>query len=169
MFLALSCHLTCANNLPCHRCAATLASCLPDRVLPPVLKKVVPLLDGSCPAVARMGAVEMVAQLVTMLQTQLVPYTVLLVVPLLRCMSDSAVHVRTRAATCFGALIALLPLAHGCPLPDTLDAEQRATCERDGEFLSQLLDNKKVEGYKLPVQLKVGHFSCCQCLPSQHA
>jgi TATA-binding protein-associated factor len=70
-------------------------------------------------------------------------------------MSDPLVYVRKKAAHCFGKLIALLPLAQGCPLPEGLDEQQRIVCERDREFLSQLLDSKKVEDYELPVQLSV--------------
>jgi TATA-binding protein-associated factor len=95
------------------------------------------------------------ATLVLQLQRQLVPYTVMLVVPLLRRMSDAVAAVRRKAALCFGSLTALLPLAHGLPLPDGLDDAQRAAAQRDGEFLSQLLDNRRVEDYSLPMQLKV--------------
>jgi TATA-binding protein-associated factor len=95
------------------------------------------------------------ATLVLQLQRQLVPYTVMLVVPLLRRMSDAVPAVRRKAALCFGSLTALLPLAHGLPLPEGLDDGQRADAQRDGEFLSQLLDNRRVEDYSLPMQLKV--------------
>lgn len=99
------------------------------------------------------------AALMQQLQRQLVPYTVLLVVPLLRRMSDPAAAVRKRAALCFGGLTALLPLAQGMPLPSGLDEAQRKAAEQDAEFLNQLLDNKRVEDYSLPVKLKV-----CGCL-----
>jgi TATA-binding protein-associated factor len=108
----------------------------------------------------RLGAVELMATLVLQLQRQLVPYTVMLVVPLLRRMSDAVPAVRRKAALCFGSLTALLPLAHGLPLPEGLDDGQRADAQRDGEFLSQLLDNRRVEDYSLPMQLKVRHFAC---------
>lgn len=44
----------------------------------------------------------------------LVPYVLLLVVPLLRCMSDASGGVRAAASVCFGELVALLPLAQVC-------------------------------------------------------
>jgi TATA-binding protein-associated factor len=71
-------------------------------------------------------------------------------------MSDPVAAVRRGAALCFGALTALLPLAQGLPLPAGLDGEQRAAAEADGAFLAQLLDNKRVEDYAVPVTLKVG-------------
>lgn len=95
------------------------------------------------------------AALMQQLQRALVPYTVLLIVPLLRRMSDPAAAVRRRAALCFGGLTALLPLAQGMPLPSGLDEAQRRAAEQDVEFLGQLLDNKRVEDYSLPVELKV--------------
>lgn len=104
----------------------------------------------------RLGAVELMATLVLQLQRQLVSYAVMLVVPLLRRMSDAVPAVRRKAALCFGSLTALLPLAQGLPLPEGLDEQQRAAAQQDGEFLSQLLDNRRVEDYALPVQLKVG-------------
>jgi TATA-binding protein-associated factor len=124
-------------------------------VLPALLKQATPLLDGTNPLHCRLGAVEAMATLMQTLQRQLVPYTVLLVVPLLRRMSDPAAAVRRRAALCFGGLTALLPLAQGLPLPQGLDDVQQQAAQQDAEFLSQLLDNKRVEDYTLPVKLKV--------------
>jgi hypothetical protein len=57
-------HANAGVRLAAARCAAALALALPDRVLPALLKLLLPLLDGSCPAAARGGGVEMVAQLV---------------------------------------------------------------------------------------------------------
>jgi hypothetical protein len=124
-------------------------------VLPALLKQTTPLLGGTNPLHCRLGAVEAMAALMQTLQRQLVPYTVLLVVPLLRRMSDPAAAVRRRAALCFGGLTALLPLAQGLPLPQGLDDVQQKAAQQDAEFLSQLLDNKRVEDYTLPVKLKV--------------
>lgn len=50
------------------RCAAALALALPEQVLPPLLKLLLPLLEGGCPASWRRGAVEAVEQLVSTLQ-----------------------------------------------------------------------------------------------------
>lgn len=132
-----------------------MAAAHAESVLPCLLKHAAPLLDGTNPLPCRLGAVEVMAALMQQMQRQLVPYTVLLVVPLLRRMSDPVAAVRRRAALCFGGLTALLPLAQGLPLPAGLDAEQRRAAELDSEFLSQLLDNKRVEDYRLPVVLNV--------------
>ena len=93
-------------------------------------------------------------QLVSRLGFQLVRYAVLLVVPLLGRMSDTCEGVRRHATTCFGSLVALLPLAQGMPgMPPGLDSEQLAGVTRDSAFLMQLLDNKQAEDFKLPEQV----------------
>jgi hypothetical protein len=100
------------------RCAAALAAAAPAAALPPLLRLLLPQLDGSRPAAARLGVVETVGAVASALGTALVPYVVLLVVPLLRRMSDPHAGVRRGAALCFGRLVALLPLAQvGAPAP----------------------------------------------------
>jgi TATA-binding protein-associated factor len=102
-----------------------------------------------------LGATEAAAQLERHLGPSLVPYVVLLLVPLLRRMSDPVGEVRQRVAACFGALTSLLPLAQGRPLPPGLSPEQTAQALQDQAFLEQLLDNKKLEPCHLPMQLDV--------------
>ncbi|MEW5306068.1 MAG: hypothetical protein WDW36_008565 [Sanguina aurantia] len=123
-------------------------------LMPEVLRLLVPSL-GSADALERLGAVELVAQLTEVLGSQLVGCVVLLVVPLLQRMSDSHPGVKQVAASCFGSLVALLPLAQGQPSLPGLDTEQLAKVSQDSVFLLQLLDNKKAEDYVLPLQLKV--------------
>jgi TATA-binding protein-associated factor len=93
------------------RCAAALAAAAPAAALPPLLRLLLPGLDGTRPAAARLGVVQTVGAVAARLQTALVPFVVLLVVPLLRRMSDPHPGVRRGAALCFGRLVALLPLA----------------------------------------------------------
>ena len=93
------------------------------------------------------------SQLVSRLGFKLVRYAVLLVVPLLRRMSDACEGVRRHATTCFGALVALLPLAQGMASPPGLDSEQLEGVARDSVFLMQLLDSKQAEDFALPEQV----------------
>jgi TATA-binding protein-associated factor len=74
----------------------------------------------------------------------LLPYAVLLLVPLMGAMSDPLKCIRVAAAQSFAALVPLLPLARNAPKPPGLDAELAARSEQDGHFLEQLLDNSKV-------------------------
>jgi hypothetical protein len=48
----------------------------------------------------------------------------------------------------------------GLPMPNGLDPQQRAAAEADWQFLLQLLDNRRVGDYEVPVPLKVSHGGC---------
>ena len=74
-------------------------------------RHLLPLLDGTAPSEARQGAVHMVGALVQQLGTSLVPYLLLLVVPLMGRMSDPDLAVRQPATATFAPVVALLPLA----------------------------------------------------------
>lgn len=78
--------------------------------MPELLKQLVPMLT-SPEDIVRLGGVEVVSGLCTELGAGLVPYAVLLLVPLLRRMSDPCDEVRAAASGCFGQLMTLLPLA----------------------------------------------------------
>lgn len=71
----------------------------------------VPLLSGSAPQHARQGAVHMVDALVKALGSGVVPYLLLLVVPVMGRMSDPIAEVRQLATATFAPVVALLPLA----------------------------------------------------------
>lgn len=73
--------------------------------------RLVPLLSGSAPPHARQGAVQMVDALVKGLGTAIVPYLLLLVVPVMGRMSDPLPEVRQLATATFAPIVALLPLA----------------------------------------------------------
>ncbi|ONK68755.1 uncharacterized protein A4U43_C05F15610 [Asparagus officinalis] len=93
-------------------------------------------------------------ELVQGLSSELVPYARLLVVPLLKCMSDCDLAVRQSVTHSFAALVPLLPLARGLPPPIGLNDSLSRNTE-DAQFLEQLLDNSSIADYKLPVDLKV--------------
>ena len=99
-----------------------------------------------------MGGLLVLSHLIRALGLALLPYCLLVVVPLMARMSDPLLPARTSSARSFAAAVALMPLAQGVPLPPGLDAEQQGTLEREGRFLQQLLDNSAVEDYALPVR-----------------
>ncbi|MEW5318821.1 MAG: hypothetical protein WDW38_010008 [Sanguina aurantia] len=154
LLLACSRHPSPAVRSAVRGCLCGLLGRWLGALMPEVLRLLVPSL-GSTDALERLGAVELVAQLTEVLGSQLVGCVVLLVVPLLQRMSDSHPGVKQVAASCFGKLVALLPLAQGQPSLPGLDTEQLAKVSQDSVFLLQLLDNKKAEDYVLPLQLKV--------------
>lgn len=96
----------------------------------------------------------LVTLLVQGLGVELVPYAPLLVVPLLKCMSDCDLAVRQSVTRSFAALVPLLPLARGLPPPTDLSDNLSRNAE-DAQFLEQLLDNSSIEDYKVPIDLKV--------------
>uniref|UniRef100_T1DQA4 Putative helicase 89b n=1 Tax=Anopheles aquasalis TaxID=42839 RepID=T1DQA4_ANOAQ len=92
------------------RCLATLASVDAGTVMTLVINEVVPLLSCIENVIKRQGAAEAIACIVNRLQFEIVPYVVLLVVPLLGRMSDPDQSVRLVSTHCFATLIQLMPL-----------------------------------------------------------
>lgn len=116
-----------------------------------VIKELVPALgDVRCER-TRCGAAEALARVVDALQLQVVPYIVLLVVPLLGRMSDHCEVVRVMSTRCFASLIQLMPLDGAIPEPPGLSPEMRARRLQDKHFLEKLFNPKSIEDYKIPV------------------
>ncbi|KAJ3671154.1 hypothetical protein LUZ60_008580 [Juncus effusus] len=148
-------HSHVAVRLAASRCVQSMARSITESVMTAVIETVIPMLSDETSVQARQGAGILVSLLVQGLGVELVPYSPLLVVPLLRCMSDSDKSVRQSVTHSFAALVPLLPLAKGVELPDGL-GEKLAGNADDARFLEQLLDNSHIEDYKLSVELKVG-------------
>jgi len=132
---------------------ATIANAYPDRVISPLLEYIVPRLeDGEAAAetATRAGSVGLASELTTRLGSALAPYCVLLLVPLMGRMSDPDLNIRGAATKAFASLVPLLPLARGTTPPEELTQKQKERSTKDGEFLEALLDNSKIEDFKLP-------------------
>ncbi|KAJ0979707.1 hypothetical protein J5N97_015181 [Dioscorea zingiberensis] len=152
--LGYVCHSHVAVRLAASRCILSMAKSMTTSVMGAVIEKAIPLLRDSSSVHARQGAGMLVSLLVQGLGVELVPYAPLLVVPLLRCMSDVDHAVRQSVTHSFAALVPLLPLAKGHPPPSGL-SESLSRNEEDAKFLEQLLDNSHIDDYKLPINLKV--------------
>ncbi|XP_017290585.1 TATA-binding protein-associated factor 172 isoform X3 [Kryptolebias marmoratus] len=100
------------------------------------------------------GAIEALACVMEQLDVDIVPYIVLLVVPVLGRMSDPSDSIRFMATQCFATLIRLLPLEAGIPDPPAMSADLIEQKVRERHFLEQLLDGRKLENYKIPVPIK---------------
>ncbi|XP_029441849.1 LOW QUALITY PROTEIN: TATA-binding protein-associated factor 172-like, partial [Rhinatrema bivittatum] len=94
------------------------------------------------------------AAVIEQLDVDIVPYIVLLVVPVLGRMSDPSDSIRFMATQCFATLIRLLPLEAGIPDPPAMSADLIRQKARERHFLEQLLDGRKLESYKIPVPIK---------------
>ncbi|KAL5706990.1 btaf1 RNA polymerase II [Ranunculus cassubicifolius] len=147
------CHSHVAVRLAASRCITSMAKSMTVSVMAAVIEKALPMLGDASSVHARQGASMLLRLLVKGLGVELVPYSPLLVVPLLRCMSDSDTAVRQSVTHSFAALVPLLPLARGLPPPSGLEGVTQNT--EDTQFLEQLLDNSHIDDYKLSTELKV--------------
>ncbi|XP_068152549.1 TATA-binding protein-associated factor 172 [Drosophila tropicalis] len=137
------------------RCIAVLAEIDPCETMQFVVQHLVPLLSKIEKLIERQGAVEAIERVVSRLQIQVVPYIVVLVVPLLGTMSDPAESVRLMATQCFANLIQLMPLDGGAKSEQLKSEPLQARKSRDKEFLDYLFNPKTIPDYKVPVPLSV--------------
>ncbi|XP_077293659.1 histone acetyltransferase 1 isoform X2 [Arctopsyche grandis] len=135
------------------RCIATLANIDAPKVMQKVVDKVIPLLSVLECNKKRQGASEVLACIIDKLQINVVPYIVLLVVPLLGRMSDHDESVRLMSTHCFATLIQLMPLDGAIKEPTSLSDELQAQRTRDRQFLQQLFNPKSIEDYKIPIPI----------------
>lgn len=149
------------------RCIAILATLRTEEVMQHVVRRVIPLLEPSsgkesssrdkiqiiAPAevdAKRQGAAEALACLVESLGVGVVPYAVLLVVPLLGRMSDQNQAVRLTCSATFATLVQLMPLDPGAIGDPPLLGEEKA---QERHFLEQLLNPRSIPDTKLPVSV----------------
>ncbi|KAK7263812.1 hypothetical protein RJT34_31409 [Clitoria ternatea] len=147
-------HSHVAVRLAASRCITSMAQSMTVKVMGAVVENAIPMLEDASSVYARQGAGMLISFLVQGLGVELVPYAPLLVVPLLKCMSDCDQSVRKSVTHSFAALVPLLPLARGLPQPLGLGEGVRRNAE-DLQFLEQLLDNSHIEDYNLSTELKV--------------
>lgn len=147
-------HSHVAVRLAASRCITSMAKSMTINVMVAVIENVIPMLGDMTSIYTRQGAGMLVSLLVQGLGVELVPYAPLLVVPLLRCMSDCDHLVRQSVTHSFAALVPLLPLARGLSLPTEL-SKGLSRSKEDAQFLEQLVDNSHIEDYKLSTELKV--------------
>ncbi|XP_030571799.1 TATA-binding protein-associated factor 172 [Drosophila novamexicana] len=140
------------------RCFAALAEIDACRTMQFVVAELLGLLLKIERPIERQGAVEAIERVVNRLQIRVVPFIVLLVVPLLGAMSDPDESVRLLATHSFATLIQLMPLdgavnAKTAPQLKGEPLEERKT--RDREFLDYLFAPKTIPDYNVPVALSV--------------
>ena len=147
-------HSHVAVRLASSRCITSMAKSMTIPVMGAVIENAIPMLGDVTSVNARQGAGMLISLIVQGLGVELVPYAPLLVVPLLRCMSDCDQSVRQSVTHSFAALVPLLPLARGLPPPVGLSEDLSRSAE-DAKFLEQLLDNSHIDDYELCTELKV--------------
>lgn len=120
----------------------------PALFLPPVISYASTATSDMGNDSARKGASSLLHRLLLTTPDPVVPYSPLLLAPLISRMSDPDPAVRRTAAAAFGRLVTLLPLAAGRGLPESLPADLKDKMDRDYRILDQLLDSKHAEDYE---------------------
>ncbi|XP_046389697.1 TATA-binding protein-associated factor 172 [Ischnura elegans] len=154
------------------RCIGVFACLAPGTVVSALVNRVLPSLGAMHCDSHREGAVEAVACLVEALQFNVVPYVVLLIVPLMGRMSDPNQQVRMTATHVFATLVQLMPL-DGVPddkpksskesVKDcskeqddisSFPADLLAHRDKERSFLQRLFNPSVIENYNVPVPIQ---------------
>lgn len=138
------------------RCLAAIALLDQIKVMELIVEKILPLLDAVDCEAKRQGAVEAISCVVEALQFKVVPYVVLLVVPLMGRMSDQNTHVRLAATHSFAQLVQLVPLDGAVPEPPNLanSSSLKSQREKDRAFLAQLLHPTSIPDFVIPIKIQ---------------
>ncbi|QLG70635.1 hypothetical protein HG535_0A05760 [Zygotorulaspora mrakii] len=136
------------------RLIADFAKTSPLEVMSFVIREVIPLMNSAGSVIHRQGASELIYHLSNSMGTDILPYVIFLLVPLLGRMSDSNNDVRNLATTTFASIIKLVPLEAGIADPEGLPDDLMVGRERERDFIQQMMDPSKAKPFKLPVAIK---------------
>ena len=135
------------------KCFATICSTMGTKAMITLVEEILPFC-GSIDPQPRQGATELIYHLIHVMEDRILPYVIFLIVPVLGRMSDSDNDVRLIATTTFATLVKLVPLEAGIPDPPGFPAKLLEGRDRERKFISQMLDVRKVEPFKVPVAIK---------------
>ena len=150
---ALKCKLAVLRYMAA-KCIATVCSMIRIEGFEALVKQVLPSINNALEVHHRQGAIECVYHLINVMGDSILPYVIFLIVPVLGRMSDSDNSVRLIATTAFATLVKLVPLEAGVPDPPGMSQDLLEGRERERNFMSQMLDPKKIEHFKIPVAIK---------------
>jgi TATA-binding protein-associated factor len=136
------------------KCLATICSVITVEGMTALVEKVLPSISNPIDTQYRQGVIEAIYHLIAVMGDSILPYVIFLIVPVLGRMSDSDHEIRLLATTSFATLVKLVPLEAGIPDPPGLSKELLQGRDRERTFISQLLDPKKIEPFKIPVAIK---------------
>lgn len=136
------------------KCFASMVKTSPSTGFQLLVKNILPLIQNSDNKNYREGAIEAIYHVVQEMDTDILPYVVFLIVPVLGRMSDSIEDIRMLSTTTFAQIIKLVPLEAG--IPDPVDMSEDLLLERQNErdFLQQMMDPSKIKNFELPVAIK---------------
>lgn len=136
------------------KCFATICSVITVEGMTALVESILPMIGNALDLQCRQGAVECIYHLIHVMEEDILPYVVFLIVPILGRMSDSDNDIRLIATTTFATLVKLVPLEAGIPDPPGLSQELLKGRDRERKFIAQMLDVHKVESFDLPVTIK---------------
>ena len=85
----------------------------------------------------------------------ILPYLSCMILPLLRCMTDSNTNVRTKTNEIFGIGVRLIPLEHGLPNPKHMSQEMQTKRNKDKAILQQLIDPSLIPDFKQNINTNI--------------
>lgn len=133
---------------------AALAKEVPSMIIPFVTENVLPMLNNAGNVIDRLGAIELIKHITFQMGTDILPFVVFFIVPLLGRMSDSVSDVRNLAAKTFATVIKLIPLEEGIQISEEGFSQKFLEGrEKERDFLIQMMDPSKIEAFKMPVNI----------------
>jgi TATA-binding protein-associated factor len=136
------------------KCIASIISTVPTIGFQFLVEKILPMLNNPLQVNQRQGSVECIYHVVQLMESNILPYIVFLIVPILGRMSDSNKDVRLISTATFAQIIKLVPLESGIPDPVDMPQSLLEGRQKEREFLSQMMDPTKIEPFELPVSIK---------------
>ncbi|OJD15737.1 hypothetical protein AJ78_04035 [Emergomyces pasteurianus Ep9510] len=136
------------------KCFATICSVISIEGMTMLVEKVLPNINNAFDVHCRQGVIECIYHLIHVMEDNILPYVIFLIVPVLGRMSDSDNDVRLLATTAFATLVKLVPLEAGIPDPPGLSEELLKGRDRERKFMAQMLDVHKIEPFEIPVAIK---------------
>ena len=135
------------------KCFATICSVMTVKGMTTLVEKLLPSI-GSPDLYRRQGAIECVYHMIHVMEDNILPYVVFLIVPILGRMSDPDGDIRLIATTTFATLVKLVPLEAGIQDPPGFSEELLKGRDKERKFVAQMLDPKKTEPFEIPVAIK---------------
>eukprot|EP01130_Rhizamoeba_saxonica_P006254 TRINITY_DN2491_c0_g1_i1.p1 TRINITY_DN2491_c0_g1~~TRINITY_DN2491_c0_g1_i1.p1 ORF type:complete len:933 (-),score=166.71 TRINITY_DN2491_c0_g1_i1:826-3399(-) len=116
-----------------------------------VLSEIIPILEHDNDHVRLAGSIIMI-ELIKSLDVKILPYLILLLVPIMGRMCDYNFEVREKVTYSFGSLLKLLPLESTIPDPPKMSEELIQKKEKERSFLKQFLGGE-VDAFDITIQV----------------
>ncbi|QPG72722.1 hypothetical protein FOA43_000023 [Brettanomyces nanus] len=136
------------------KCMGSVCATAPSIGFRTLVKSILPMLSNPVEVTQRQGAIECIYHITNLMGSDILPYVVFLIVPVMGRMSDSDQNVRILATTTFASIIKLVPLEAGIPDPADMPKELLAGREKERDFIQQMMDPSKIKPFELPVSIK---------------